>query len=244
MKKHFTLIELLVVIAIIAILAGMLLPALNQAREKAKAIACVNNMKQQSTACQQYINDNDSYVVPYNGLYAGAAYGSWARLLNPYLGGKDTADTTAGKPELSNIFFCPSQLRAEEKITRGSADGTPGYGVVYSGSDKHKGHAETNNVNVKRLAKIGSIKNPSIQFSIIERATDTKDSTVPNISAIRGGTVYCRRCYSGWSLANSLISTRHNEKTSATFMDGHVTNTPTSQIYNNSPNNWGGHPIL
>lgn len=63
MKKSFTLIELLVVIAIIAILAGMLLPALNSARDRARTTTCMNNLKTLALRSTAYCDDNDDYMI-------------------------------------------------------------------------------------------------------------------------------------------------------------------------------------
>jgi prepilin-type N-terminal cleavage/methylation domain-containing protein/prepilin-type processing-associated H-X9-DG protein len=116
--RAFTLIELLVVIAIIGILAGMLLPALAKAREKANAARCVGNMHQWALALNMYNDDWNEYY-PYDGqpgfVCGGANTNAWFNVLPPYLGQKPlctlytaTPTPTPPSPRLNSIWMCPS----------------------------------------------------------------------------------------------------------------------------------------
>ena len=85
-KKIFTLIELLIVVAIIAILAGMLLPALNKARNTAKKISCTNQLRQMGNALHMYTNDYQDYIPGCYGIKNDADSASWVKVMAPYAG--------------------------------------------------------------------------------------------------------------------------------------------------------------
>ena len=142
--RNFTLIELLVVIAIIAILAGMLLPALNQARSRAHSISCINNLKQIGMGINFYTMEQDGFLpIPqygpgeYNNTY-------WVISITPYI-----ARTVAHAGEdYGKTLLCPS---SEESIRIAGDNPMTNYAI--------NGHFDPSD-NGSSIRKVTSAKTP------------------------------------------------------------------------------------
>ena len=196
---RFTLIELLIVIAIIAILAGILLPALQSAREKSRGTACLSNISQIGKAASMYQSDYDGYVnAPSYGIKSGSiGYHSWKQGYDKYMVKNWIANyNTLYAP----VWNCPSN-RAPF-VNKNSYKGWAGTNVSMIGN------SDCLNSNSAPL-KVPKVKNPSKKVLSFEASKVKKGGSLDTSATIRNN-------------ASNLMHSKHGKGSNFLLVAGNV----------------------
>ena len=233
-RGAFTLIELLVVIAIIAILAGMLLPALGRAKLKAQGMKCVSNSRQLGLAFLLYAEDNNQRLPE---LYTK----SWGTD-SPEPGGKWWFQTLSSGRYLTantvsnNVWRCPAVKPKDVQTIFGAA--WEGYGPVESTTIRH---ALVNRTQRPRSRSLNASRRTRHLGPHRQRRGGRNPAKAPESGYTTEIVTFPPDKNAGWSLwqPQKQPACRHNAKANITFVDGHVETWNYRDLRNNKDNVFG-----